>query len=605
MRTIPRTAGVLTVFASAGLLLSPPVPAEIKVQVEGVTGQARNNVLAYLSLSRYATSPDIDEALLHRLESRAEEEIEDALQPFGYYSPTITTSLRQEGGDWIARVTVQPGPPTLLTQADVRIDGAGADDPALVHVLDEHRLQTGTQLNHPAYDQLKTDLLRRAVSRGYLDAKYTRSDLEVDPNAREARATLLLSTGERYRFGAVVIDQDRLDPALMLRYLRFHEGEWFDSGELLRTQFALDDSAYFGSVEVLPGERDTTKLTIPVTITARGAKRNKYTVGLGYSTDQQWRVTGTWDNRLLNSEGHRLRADVAIGTNSQSYGVTYTIPVGDPALEKLEFGAAQLYSSPGDVHAITTQLRAGLTQVRGRWQYVPFVDLAHTESEIAGTNTTSNLLVPGITIAQVPRGFMSNAGPQSSIGGLNPGSGPINNGLNATSADATGFLAELLATGQSLHSDVSFFRIRVRDQWSFQVAPKWRVVLRGEVGATLVHEFEQMPVSYRFFAGGDQSVRGYAYQSLSPVDSRGQKSGGKELLVLSGEIDRDIRSNMAIAVFCDGGNALMRFGDPLAYGAGVGIRYRLPFLSMGIDIAKPLSNGGGNPRLHLNISPVF
>ena len=49
----------------------------------------------------------------------------------------------------------------------------------------------------------------------------------------------------------------------------------------------------------------------------------------------------------------------------------------------------------------------------------------------------------------------------------------------------------------------------------------------------------------------------------------------------------------------------MRFGDPLAYGAGVGIRYRLPFLSMGIDVAKPLSNGGGSPRLHLNISPVF
>ena len=605
MRANPRTTALLRLAGTVGLLLSWPAPAEIKVQVEGVSGPVRSNVLAYLSLSRYATSTDLDEPLLRRLESRAEEEVEDALQPFGYYSPTVTTSLRQEGSDWLATVTVQPGPPTLLTEATVRVDGAGADDPALLQVLDEHHLQSGAQLNHPAYDQLKADLLRRAVSRGYLDAKYTQSNLQIDPDLREARATLLLSTGERYRFGAVAIDQDQLDPALMRRYLRFHEGEWFDSGELLRTQFALDDSAYFGSVEVLPGERDATTRTIPVTINARGTKRNKYTMGLGYSTDQQWRVTGTWDNRLLNSRGHRLRADVAIGTTAQSYGVTYTIPVGDPALEKLEFGAAQLYSAPGDVHAITTQLRAGLTQVRGRWQYVPFVDFAHTESEIAGTNSTSNLIVPGITIAQVPRGFMSNSGPQSSIGGLSSGSAPLGNGVTTTSADATGFLAELLVTGQSIHSDVTFFRIRVRDQWSFQVAPKWRVVLRGEVGTTLVHEFEQMPVSYRFFAGGDQSVRGYSYQSLSPVDSKGQRSGGKQLLVMSGEIDRDVRSNMAIAVFCDGGNALMRFGDPLAYGAGVGIRYRLPFLSMGIDIAKPLSNGGGSPRLHLNISPVF
>jgi translocation and assembly module TamA len=601
VRAGPRAIVILPLIGSAGLLLSQPLAAEVRVQVEGVSGELRSNVLSYLSLSRYSTSADIDEPLLKRLESRAQEEVEDALQPFGYYSPRITTSIRQEGGDWIALVTVQPGPPTLLIEATVRIDGPGADDPALQQALADHRLATGRQLYHPDYDRLKAELLRRAVSRGYLDAKYNRSDLQVDPDAHEARATLLLSTGERYRFGTVSIDQDRLDPALMRRYLRFSEGEWFDSGELLRTQFALDDSAYFGSVEVLPGERDPASLTIPVTITARGAKRNKYTVGLGYSTDQQWRVTGRWDNRLLNSSGHRLRADVAIGTTAQSYGVTYTIPVGDPALEKLEFSASQIYASPGDVHAITTQLRTALTQVRGRWQYVPFVDFAHTESEIAGTNTTSNLIVPGITVAQVPRGFMSNASPQTGISGLSSAA----SGVPTTAADATGFLAELLATGHSIHSDVTFVRMRVRDQWSFQIAPRWRVVLRGEVGATLVHDFEQMPVSYRFFAGGDQSVRGYAYESLSPVDAQGQKSGGKDLLVMSGEIVRDIRSNMGIAVFCDGGNALNRFGDPLAYGAGVGIRYRLPFLSMGIDLAKPLSNGGGSPRLHLNISPVF
>ena len=562
-------------------------------------------MIAFLSLSRYQTLTDLDDALVERLQQRASAEVEDALRPFGYYSPKLTATLTKDGPNWVSRLTIDPGPPTMLTQASVRIEGSGASDPSLTQLLAESPLVPGKQLNHPTYDRLKSELLRHALARGYLDARWTESELSVDPQKREASARLLMQTGERYRFGKVTIEQQTLKPSLMQRYLRFHEGDWFDSGELLRTQFALDDSAYFGSVEVLPGDRDSTALTVPIDIRASRTKRNSYTVGAGYSTDQLWRVTGTWDNKLLNENGHRFRIDVSVGTNAQSYGATYTIPVGDPALEKLEFAATQAYSSPGDVHSITGILHAGLTQVRGRWQYVPSVDFAHTESQVAGANSTGNLIVPGISFAQVPVGFMSNSTDQSSIIGATPGTLPSATGVSTAAADATGFYAQILGSAESFHSDVSFVQLHVRDAWRFVIAPKWRLVLRAEVGTTIVRDFGQLPVNYRFFTGGDQTVRGYAYQSLSPTDDQGQKSGGKDLLALSTEIDRDIRQNLALAVFCDGGNALMRFGDPLAYGAGVGIRYRLPFLSMGIDVAKPLSNGGGSPRLHLNISPVF
>lgn len=579
--------------------------ADIRVEVEGLNGPLRANVLAFLSLSRYQTMAELDDALVERLQQRADSEVRDALRPFGYYSPTINSTLAREGQTWVSHLTIDAGPATTLVQSSVGVEGSGAEDPALKQLLAESPLVPGTQLNHPTYDRLKSELLRRALSRGYLDARYTQSELRVDPDRREAVARLVLQTGERYRFGKITIEQDTLKPALMSRYLRFHEGDWFDSGELLRTQFALDDSAYFGNVEVQPDDRDTAALTVPVNVRASRTKRNKYTFGLGYSTDQLWRVTGTWDNRLINEEGHRFRIDLSVGTNAQSYGVTYTIPVGDPALEKLEIGATQAYASPGDVHSITSILHTGLTEVRGRWQFVPAIDFAHTESQVGGTDTTGNLIVPGITFAQVPVGFMSNATAQSSIIGATPGSLPAAGGSSTAAADATGFYAEILGSAESFHSDVSFLRLHARDEWRFLMSPKWRLVLRAEVGTTIVRDFGQLPVSYRFFAGGDQSVRGYAYQSLSPTDSTGQKSGGKDLLVLSTEVDRDIRQNLAVAVFCDAGNALMRFGDPLAYGSGVGLRYRLPFLSLGIDIAKPLSNGGGSPRLHLNISPVF
>ena len=121
-------------------------------------------------------------------------------------------------------------------------------------------LRTGARLSHLDYDRLKGELLRAAAANGYLDAVFTRGDLQVDPATREARAFVTLETGERYRFGPTTIDQDFLRPGLVKRYLRYEEGDWFDAGALLRTQFALDDSQYFAVVEVLPEERDRERL---------------------------------------------------------------------------------------------------------------------------------------------------------------------------------------------------------------------------------------------------------------------------------------------------------------------------------------------------------
>jgi translocation and assembly module TamA len=121
----------------------------------------------------------------------------------------------------------------------------------------------------------------------------------------------------------------------------------------------------------------------------------------------------------------------------------------------------------------------------------------------------------------------------------------------------------------------------------------------------------------RFFAGGDNSVRGFAYDELSPVDTVCAKvpagspvagkcfeirDGGKDLITGTFEVIRDIPHNFGIATFFDYGNAFDHFGDGIEYAAGVGFRVRLPVVTLGIDVAQPLSRTGG-PRLHINFSP--
>jgi translocation and assembly module TamA len=592
-----RHAFAPTVLALAlGLLQhTAPAIASIKVELAGVddpSGATRDNVLAYLSLARYATLDDLSDDVVNRIFNRAEGEIEDALKPFGYYDPKVEASLTPDGHNWIARLSVTVGEPVKITAVNVAITGAGADETFLRELIDASPLIVGRQLDHGAYERLKGDLQQRATANGYLDARFTTNELLVDPAHLSATATLILDTGPRYRFGVVEIEQDAVDRDFVQRFLRFKPGDWFDSTALLKTQFALDDTQYFRIVEVLPGDRDPVTLTVPVRIDARRNKRQRYTVGVGYDSEFGPRLRLTWNDRLINSEGHRSRLQADLAETNQQLHATYVVPIGDPALEKLQFDLTATNAVLADAHVKTFEVKPSTTHIYGSWQRVAFVDLSRTESIAGGLATRDTLVVPGVSLAPVP---------------------PAVTGEFAPSNVAPGFYAEVLGSTTALGSGSSFLRFHVLDDWHFRIAPHWRLLLRAEIGATLAKNFDDLPVRYRFFAGGDRSVRGFGLNSLSPTDtvigsdggvSQQLRAGGKHVIVGSIELERDLPRNLALAVFTDAGNAFNRFGAPLEYSAGVGIRYKLPFVSFGLDVAQPLSQSG-SPRLHLNIAPVF
>ena len=167
-------------------------------------------------------------------------------------------------------------------------------------------LVKGKRLEHAAYEKVKSDLQSAAATYGYLDARLLRSELQVDPLAHRANVFLELDSGERYNFGATTLQQSAIRESQLRRYLRYQQGEPYDAGKLLRTQFALDDSQFFSNVEVTAGARDTVTHTVPINISAKTA-RNTYSFGAGYGTDTGARGTISWLNPLVNDRGHRLR----------------------------------------------------------------------------------------------------------------------------------------------------------------------------------------------------------------------------------------------------------------------------------------------------------
>jgi translocation and assembly module TamA len=382
--------------------------------------------------------------------------------------------------------------------------------------------------------------------------------------------------------------------------MRYREGEPFDLTQVLRTQFALDDSLYFSTVEVVPGEADKQTHIVPMTLRAEPNRRHRYSVGAGYGTDTQERGRLTWEDRRVNNSGHRFTVELEAAAVAQTLTGRYSIPIGDPALEKLGFELSAEQRELADLDTENFDFEPSITKVRGRWQWVWFVTATHATTKSAVETTRDTLLIPGVNLASIPQGYLGEA------------------------LFSRAFFAELRGSHNIFGSDSDFLQLRVQSERVFDISRKWHLLLRGEVGASLVSRFSQLPGSVRFFAGGDRSVRGFGFNDLSPVDYvpvkdiNGQvvidpvtgkpvleavKVGGKDLLTGTVEIIRDLPRNLGIAVFADAGNAFDRFGDPLEYSAGLGIRWRLPVVTMGIDIAQPLSEPGASPRLHINFSP--
>jgi translocation and assembly module TamA len=150
-------------------------------------------------------------------------------------------------------------------------------------------------------------------------------------------------------------------------------------------------------------------------------------------------------------------------------------------------------------------------------------------------------------------------------------------------------------------SDTDFIEGLLKLRAVYPLAPRLRLLGRTEAGAVFVSGFDNLPPSQRFFAGGDESVRGYAYHSLAPRDAKGNLIGGKYLATFSLEADWDLYKSWGLAVFGDGGGADNSREVRLHYGAGLGLRYRLPFGSVAVDLAHPFDPGQEPVRLHLGV----
>ena len=124
------------------------------------------------------------------------------------------------------------------------------------------------------------------------------------------------------------------------------------------------------------------------------------------------------------------------------------------------------------------------------------------------------------------------------------------------------------------------------------------------MGILINDDFDKVPSSKRFFTGGDQTVRGYQFESLSSRNSESDLIGGDRLNVVSLEYRWRFKPHWAVATFVDSGRAYINSKEPFHTGAGVGIRWLSPIGQMSMDVAMPVNdNEYDGFQIHISMGP--
>ena len=571
---------ILTSFFTTALCAQ----ISVNIEISGIKKSLEDNVRLFLSIEQQKNHKLLNEGGLRRLYKKAPQEIAKALQPFGYYRPVIESQIKkipteQASNQWLVSYTINPGPPLLVAEFNFTLSNEISNDPEFQKLVKNVPFHKGSRFNHIEYDEFKTSLAKLASERGYFNARFSKHRVEINLNSYQANITLNYDGGARYNFGEVTLKQDIIHAELLQRYIPFEQGTPYSLNQLIELQHALNDSKYFQTAEVSPGELLQNSIEIPITVKLTPRKRNRFSFGLGFGTDTGGRAEFGWEMPRVNKSGHRFETDANVSQIGYSVVANYRVPIYNPRTDQLIYTTGIINETVEDTESTLRTVGVTLKHGRGEWRESISLNYQKEDFIVADDSGVSILLIPGINWTRIWGNNFIDV-----LAGLR-------------------FDIDFRGASESLVSDTSFFQAVGNLKFITSLNSRNRIITRGTLGSIWTDEFNKLPTSVRFFAGGAQSVRGYSYRSLGPVDESGKVVGGRNLLVGSIEFEHSFTSQWGVAVFYDAGNAIDDFNDELAKGTGFGFRWKSPVGPIRLDFASALSLDGNPWRIHVNIGP--
>jgi translocation and assembly module TamA len=284
------------------------------------------------------------------------------------------------------------------------------------------------------------------------------------------------------------------------------------------------------------------------------------------SSAERWRV---------NNRAHKAGADVLYSQVKRQGSISYRVPLKNPASDALVFTGSRIEE---DTDTADTQKNVFILESIHKvdsWLRTVSVSYERERFTVGRESGLSRLTIPSLRYNYLP--------------GEKPGAVPTR----------WQFDVQLKGAYKNLLSDTTFVQSVFTSGLRYKFWDKYTLVLRSDLGTTWVEDFSFLPASLRFFTGGDQSIRGYKYKSIGPVDDAGDVVGGEHLVVGSVELQRLVYKNWDVAAFFDAGDAFNDTHIRLKKGAGVGVGWNFSLASVRLYAANAISDPDRPWRAHL------
>lgn len=549
----------------------------------------------FLDLTRYRDDPglaDITEGEIRRLMAATPQQVRSLLETEGYFSPEVEVT-RQPGSPPRLRVAVQPGPRTTVQRLTIEVQGAAqeaaeagdADALALLKSLhDDWRLPLGRPFRQSDWNSAKGGLLARLGAEGYPRASWSGTAAEIDAPRQSARLFVVADSGPLHRFGPIQVRGLELYREEAVTNLRtFNPGDPYREKLLLDYQERLQRSGLFSSAAVTLNTRADTPEATPVRVRVRERPLRELTLALGVADTTGPRVSAEHTHRRVFGLNWVARSKIELGrTRNALEAELLSHPKPRQYRNLFAVGFAD-FKDPNS--ADTTEWRVRL----GRQQ-----EGEHLKRLYYAEYTGSTLETPlGKSTAQAVLGNY-----QWSWHQLDSVILPTRGVSVATQAGAG-------LTRSNTKGSGPFGRLHGRLNW-YRPLGGWYASARAEAGQVITQPGVGVPESLLFRAGGDDSVRGYAYRSIGPTVA-GTVVGGKMVTTASAEIARPLSARLPAlwgAAFVDAGDAMDQWSEiDLKIGYGLGLRYRSPVGPLKLDVAYGQQEK--RLRLHLSIGIAF
>ncbi len=562
------------------LLFCGAVQADIPYKFDGLDKTLETNTRAHIGI---ISNSEWD--LRQRLKKRIISNTESSLQALGYYEPLITVHFNEKNKT--LTVQVDKGKAVLWQAALVNLHHEGETDPELLRAVLKSSPKVNSTLNHDDYKKMKKQLKQELTARGYFDYKIAQSRLEIDRKAYQAKAIFSVMTGHRYEFGNVSFSKSKIQEVTLYKMVNFEAGQLFLKSTMDEFYKNLLSTGYFSNINIKNQlvKDGVKKVNFNVSLTDR--KPNRINLGAGFGTDTGPRVKLSWDKPLLNSYGHSFLSTLNISEIQKALKLSYKIPYGHPVDDFYLFEAG--WRNEQFERNEYTSRSIGLSQqykLNNGWVRNLFVNLnsERSQQENQANQTTtledSFFVIPGISLTRRVS----------------------NHPLNPDRGYSLSFDFEF--SDPVFSSDTRFGRFRGKVK-GLQSWSKHALLGRMELGYLSSDDFSEVPLSTRFFTGGDQSIRGYDYNSLSPLSQDGTLIGGDKLAVASTEYLWRFKQKWKLALFIDHGTIGLDAQSLTYTGAGVGIRWISVVGNIQLDLASRIDSDESGLRVHLFMGPIL